>query len=521
VIPAVLLSPLWLLALGTLLIPILLHLVGRGRFRRVKIGSVSLLRGDESRRGRHVSPSQLPLLLIRCLLLAALAIALAGPRSWNTPAAESSPQDAWILADHEILQGRDGMEPDHSDVFEQLDSLVDGGAELHVLAPGIPLWDPRGIEVPSYGDADLWSLLREADWLAEPGTAIHVLAVDRMTGIKGVRPRLDRPVQWTPVSPVGENRWIERVGPSGEEDLDVIIGRSGPHSTTFSRQTVSARAGARPSSVEIELAGGTVQLLQGGSVPGDDQLKADLDRTPLVVLIFNSPDRQEDASYVRAALASVEEFTDVALIVTGQTVHSGEPVSPPPGGSHLIFWLSSETVPSRITGSVEAGAVLISDGPAAYENCSTRASFPRLTPAAEILLRRCSPGDDDFAFATLWSDGFGRPFLAAGVAGEGKWFRIHSRVHPFWSDLPMHPALPAWLSSVIEEIAGNDRLPSAANDESDLRVASTAPYSGVSAAATLTPRARSSDASPEYALWIVLVVLLGVERFMAVRRRPA
>jgi hypothetical protein len=454
-------------------------------------------------------------------LLAALALALASPRSWSTPAAEPTRQGAWILADHEILQGRDEMEPDRSDLFEQMDSLVDGGAELRVLAPGIPPWDPHGIEVPSDGNADLWSLLREADWLAEPGTAFHVFAVDQMTGIKGVRPRLDRPVRWTPVGPVGENRWIERVGPSGEDGLDVIIGRSGSHSTVFSRQTVNSRTEARPSSGEIELAGGTVQLLEGGTVPDDDALKAALDRTPLAVLVFNSPDRQEDASYVRAALASVEGFTNVALIVTGQTVHPGEPVSPPPGGSHLIFWLSSETVPSRITGSVGAGAVLVSDGPAAYESCSTRASFQRLTPGSEILLRRCSPGDDDSAFANLWADGFGRPFLGAGVAGEGKWFRIHSRVHPLWSDLPMHPALPAWLSTIIQEIAGSDRLPSAANEESDLRVASTASFSGVSAAAALPPGGRSLDSSPEYALWIVLVVLLGVERFMAVRRWPA
>jgi hypothetical protein len=79
----------WLAALGALALPLVLHLFGRGHERRVAVGSVAFLRPAATRRGRRLRPSDWPLLLLRCALLALLALALAEPR-WR--GRESTPR---------------------------------------------------------------------------------------------------------------------------------------------------------------------------------------------------------------------------------------------------------------------------------------------------------------------------------------------------------------------------------------------------------------------------------------------
>src|SRR5688572_5641673 len=84
-------APLGLLALGALLAPIVIHLVRRP-LRVVRIGSLKSLQA-ERRPVRSLRWHEGWLLLLRCAILAALALALAGVR-WQ-PAAPAPAR--WLL----------------------------------------------------------------------------------------------------------------------------------------------------------------------------------------------------------------------------------------------------------------------------------------------------------------------------------------------------------------------------------------------------------------------------------------
>src|SRR5688500_1139817 len=92
------LAPLWLAGLLALLLPIALHLLGRGRPPRVELGSVGLLTAGAVRVPRRARLQRPLLLALRCLLLAALAVALAGPRLRASRAAAAEPS-AWVFVE--------------------------------------------------------------------------------------------------------------------------------------------------------------------------------------------------------------------------------------------------------------------------------------------------------------------------------------------------------------------------------------------------------------------------------------
>lgn len=155
-----------LIALAVLAVPIALHLWSRRTGRPLRIGSIALFAAAPPPATRSPRIEDLWLLLLRCAVLAALAFALAGPH-WRTGGRPVG--TTWALV-------APGVAAD-SAARPLLDSLRSSGAELHTLGAG-----------------PIWSLLREADYSAPPGTRFVVVAPDR--GAIGARPTLRSEVQW-------------------------------------------------------------------------------------------------------------------------------------------------------------------------------------------------------------------------------------------------------------------------------------------------------------------------------------
>jgi Aerotolerance regulator N-terminal/von Willebrand factor type A domain len=94
------LHPLMLAGLGGAVIPLLLHLLSRARYRDVEWGAMMFLAGVETRQRQSARLSQGLLLLIRMGIVAALAIALARPiLQGNFEGGESGRVTALILLD--------------------------------------------------------------------------------------------------------------------------------------------------------------------------------------------------------------------------------------------------------------------------------------------------------------------------------------------------------------------------------------------------------------------------------------
>ncbi|CRD66101.1 BatA domain-containing protein [Stenotrophomonas thermophila] len=170
-----LLFPLGLAALAAGLLPLLIHLARRHPYTPLDFAALRWLRAQIRPRQR-IRLDDWPLLLVRLLLLAALAILLARPALTGPAPAPI----AWTV----VAPGLDA-------------TALRGTAEAgnwHWLAPGFPAID----QVPPASTASLPSLLRELDAQLPAGTALTVHVPDPLPDLDGARLQLSREVQWRP-----------------------------------------------------------------------------------------------------------------------------------------------------------------------------------------------------------------------------------------------------------------------------------------------------------------------------------
>src|SRR5215208_6242984 len=72
-------NPYMLLGLGLAVLPIIVHLLSRARYRTVDWGAMMFLEGADAAQAQSRRPRQILLLLVRVAIVALLAVALARP----------------------------------------------------------------------------------------------------------------------------------------------------------------------------------------------------------------------------------------------------------------------------------------------------------------------------------------------------------------------------------------------------------------------------------------------------------
>ncbi|QDL26289.1 BatA domain-containing protein [Stenotrophomonas maltophilia] len=178
----ILLFPLGLAALAAGLLPLLIHLARRHPYTPLDFAALRWLRAQIRPRQR-IRFDDWPLLLVRLLLLAALALLLARPALIG-PAPVPT---AWTV----VAPGLDAT---------ALRGTAESG-NWRWLAPGFPAID----QAPPASSASLPSLLRELDAQLPAGTALTVHVPDPLPGLDGARLQLSREAQWhtqpMPVAP--------------------------------------------------------------------------------------------------------------------------------------------------------------------------------------------------------------------------------------------------------------------------------------------------------------------------------
>jgi hypothetical protein len=517
-------SPGWLGALGLLAVPIAIHLLSRGRQRRVAVGSVRWLGPAPTARARRVRPSRWWLLALRCLLLALVALALAAPQ---LKLRAGSGTGVWALVSPTVAAQRQRLEPLDPEVYAQLDSVLAAGSSLRWLAPGVAggeLDDP-----PPQAAADSWSLLHEASREAPPATAFEVFTLDRAEDLRGARPALEHAVTWHAVVDPGANRWIERAVPLGDGHLAVSVGTSDPAGTSFERFEIAPEdaigSGAEPRpgisgiSVESGPSGRQVALADGGTVAADDSVIVP-DSSPVDVTILAAPGRIEDAGYVRAAIEAVRDSGAVALgsVRRIEVDPAGvEALAMTASSAELVFWLSPDPVPAALRESRRTGGILVSDALDRSERCDC---VVRTAPG-EAAVRFDRRGDADKgagATAALWEDARHGALLEAERLGAGSWVRLRARFHPGWTDLVLSPSFAAWLLDVVREVAPAVSARVAASDRRSAPAQAAPREAGVVMQAPRYQRGQTRQG--ERWLWLAALGLLAYERRLAARSSP-
>ncbi|MEG1680702.1 MAG: BatA domain-containing protein, partial [Stenotrophomonas sp.] len=173
-------SLLWLfpagfIALAALLLPLLIHLARRSEQRIIDFAALRWL-SAKPRPRRRIRFDEWPLLLLRLLLLALLAVLLARPAL--TGVVDAQPRIA-------VLPGIDLV------AAQRVVGSTD--AQWLWLAPGFPRIDKT---IAPQGPQPVSSLLRELDAVLPADAALTVVVPSLLDGLDAQRPQLSRAVRW-------------------------------------------------------------------------------------------------------------------------------------------------------------------------------------------------------------------------------------------------------------------------------------------------------------------------------------
>lgn len=501
-------SPSALLALLGLLVPVAIYLWNRRPGPEVAVGSLRWLAAGANRRLRNLKPEQLGLLLLRAALLAALAVAIAGPaRRQVRPAGRGQ-----VLVGPELAGA-----PALAAVRPLLDSLRRRGYALRWLAPGFPAIsaDSLGHRVGRAAGDFRWARVRQAvDSFS--GQPLHVVAAGTLRGWAGPHPSLPAAVSWHLLPTAAADTWLASAAAGRADSLNLLLGHSSATQTTF-----------RTVAVALPAPGGALRVpgfrpLRYRAAAGSGQLQSDSASVraapvpvapPLRVVVYATPAHADEARYLRAAL----QAAGLGLPVPPELATAAAPPNPS-AAIDWLFWLSDAPVPDAWRARVRRGAHVwqAAAGPGTADTAQLVA--PAFAAASVALFRRTRlplPA----GCVLLWADAQGRPVLTRQAVGQGAFYQLNTRLQPAWGELADSPALPALLLDVLRpEPAADAAAPFDAHDQRG--------FDGAQLTAAAAPRGPVARALPATAFtfsdlrpWLVLAaaLLFALERWLARR----
>jgi len=175
-----LLLPLGLFALAALIVPILIHLLRRPEHQATDFAALRWV-GERMRPRRRLRFDDPWLLLVRLLLIAAIALLLARPvldRDWRGAR-------TWIAVAPDV------------DLNAARAQLGDVEGEWHWLAPGFPAIDSAAPALP----VAMASLARELDAIVDARAALILVVPSAIEDLDGGRIVLGRAVDWRIIEP--------------------------------------------------------------------------------------------------------------------------------------------------------------------------------------------------------------------------------------------------------------------------------------------------------------------------------
>lgn len=172
-------APIYLFGLAALLVPVMIHLWSKNTKNNVAFGSICFLKETVTKTTRHFFPSDLLLLLLRCLIFILLVLILSDPFVFT----EKVGKTAFLI------------DPALQSDLERIKASIPENADIFWLS-----------DLKTPVDDSLKDLRRNL-WLTYSAfTAYDSLVVfspGNLAGFHGKRPKVDRTVQWI-IPPVNE-----------------------------------------------------------------------------------------------------------------------------------------------------------------------------------------------------------------------------------------------------------------------------------------------------------------------------
>ncbi len=215
--------------------PVLAHLLGKPRFRRVPFTMLRFLRSGQSRRYSRRQLRDLLILLLRCLIIVLIAILFAQPLRYVRAEPTKSRSVHWLALDDSMSMAyRDGTETLFDRMIEMsLDYIrrapEDATFTVYGLASGRlsnglmkaqALAEIKQLKpVPTGADfTELFSALRQARQKVSPGEGLSLLVVSDFT------PSVLQALERVPAPATVDTVQYEHVGPRETVDNTAVLG---------------------------------------------------------------------------------------------------------------------------------------------------------------------------------------------------------------------------------------------------------------------------------------------------------
>ena len=178
-------NPIWLYGLLGLAIPIMIHLWSKKEGKTIKVGSIRFFPESETRQSRRLSPNELLLLLLRCLVLIFLVMLIAQPILIG----KKKQERATVLIDPLVI--------DDASVLAMIDSISQEDYNIKLLQAGLPDYDSDDEQVGK--TMPYWNAIPAIEQL--PSNEVLIFARNQASAFKGRLPFSSKQISWYHIPP--------------------------------------------------------------------------------------------------------------------------------------------------------------------------------------------------------------------------------------------------------------------------------------------------------------------------------
>lgn len=496
------LSPIWLFSAAAIIIPVLIHLWNIRSGKVLKVGSISLIDAASRKSSRSFKLLDVPLFIVRCLLLIALALLLAMPVLQKKM--QAAKVKGWVLIPKESFTET------YQKFKPAVDSLTKAGYEFHYFNSGFGKSDLKKIllnpkdsiqnTAPS-STPNYWNLVRELNTRVASALSLYVFTPNQMPYFTGPKPQVALNLKWQAYTPADSvSDWIEDAWFTANGEIRVVQGTSKPSGTAYTYANVQPNDQSN-FTYTISTNDGKAQIGLNGNKQASVIIDADAQN--MVIYADNS---SLDANYLKAALQAVVQFSQRAITI--KTVATPAQI---PANAQWLFWLSDKPIPPSSAKNI----LVYAKGKTTAVNSWISNTGEFTTALADDdkveLFKTVSPANAQGK--PVWTDGFGNPVLSFAQQGQTNIYHFYSRFNPAWNKLVWSSNFPAWMLKLMVK-------PQPDNAQYDRRVLSAGQYMPVITLDSheVTTGKQVENKSLSRYFWLALILIFAAERWLAHRK---
>jgi hypothetical protein len=435
------LNPIWLFAAVAVVIPVAIHLWNIRPGRILKVGSISLINAASRKSSRSFKLLDIPLLILRCLLLILTAILLAVP-VWQKKA-EANKAKGWLLIPKEnLLECSKKFKP-------KIDSLLKAGYDFHYFNPGFSKTDLKQVLLHPNDSLKIndtttlsvnyWNLIRQLDAKVTAPLPVYVITPNQIVNFPGPKPPVAMNVHWLTYTPADSTSvWVANAWFNNNSSICVVTGASKPSGTTYNYTTVQS-TDLPGSSFVVSTNNGQPAISFKHSI----QPPVNIDTATMRIAVY-ADNNTNDAGYLKAALYAASQLLQHKTLIKQYTNPREIPAN-----QDWLFWLSEKPVNPDLKRCrnilvYEKGRVVNSDS--WMVNGSTFAVPSGQEKNIDLFKTIASPATDN---TVVWHDGYGYPVLAVQKHGQNNIYSFYSRFNPSWNGLVWSDKFPEWILKLV------------------------------------------------------------------------